>query len=660
MNARALLTLPIALLLLVIPSAASAASLSDLESQLKEVMAQVAWFQSKDGIVAGASTTTAPLTVTAPNGGEKWELGVTNSITWTPYGYNPDINPSSDVVAYLEKRVGLFYKTVGTVVPTGKASIHWETDIDTYGKYPEPGNYYIRIVNTKTGQWDRSNKAFTLTPRSVDVKVNRSNGPVELRNDQQVTLSWTTLPGFTSCSAYGVRSSLTENSYQIDNLSPNGGTMQAYYITPEGEPARSISVGCSINENVWRYDSVQVKLKEGAVRGESFVKVLSPNGGEALDPKKRLDIVYTQTGLKTVSVALYKNDQWKYWIVKDQIVEGGGKNLASFVPSEALQGLGEGDNAGAIFKIYVTGKKADDSGYTDDKSDNPFSFVLPTAPTLVSFDTKTYTTKNPTLTGTGKGLFTFGISVDNGDKVYASGNGAIPVLFGSWSHKITADLPNGNYRVQAYNTKNVLIGTGKFAVAVATTTGTSAVDTLTASVQNGSSPLTVTFTGTVNAKKSCGGGIRTLSFGDTLTYSISFPADLCSAQTFSVTHTYKNAGTYTAGMYEGAKASGTMYLPKVIQVYMAASTSGTNTTTTTNTSGTGTSGTGTSNTGGTGTSGTGTSGTSGTTNTSTGNESGGTFLKDKNAQQQMESASAYLAFLSVIQSIQAQLNELIH
>jgi hypothetical protein len=35
-------------------------------------------------------------------------------------------------------------------------------------------------------------------------------------------------------------------------------------------------------------------------------------------------------------------------------------------------------------------------------------------------------------------------------------------------------------------------------------------------------------------------------------------------------------------------------------------------------------------------------------------------LKDKNAQQQMESASAYLAFLSVIQSIQAQLNELIH
>lgn len=648
MNARSFITLGVALLFLAVPSVSSAATLGDLESQLKEVMTQVSWFQSKEGVVAGASTTTAPLTVTAPNGGEKWELGVTNSITWTPYGYNPDINPPSDVVAYLEKRVGLFYKTVGTVVPSGKASIHWETDIDTYGKYPEPGNYYIRIVNTKTGQWDRSNKAFTLTPRSVDVKVNRSNGPLTLRNNQAVTLSWTAGAGFTSCSAYGVRSSLTENSYQIENLSPNGGTMQAYYITPEGEPARPISIGCSINENMWRYDSVQVKLKEGGVRGESFVKVLSPNGSEALDPKKRLDIVYTQTGLQTVSVALYKNDQWKYWIVKDQPAEGAGKNLVSFVPSDVLQGLGESDNAGAIFKIYVTGKKTDDSGYVDDKSDNPFSFVLPSAPTLVSFDTKTYTTKNPTLTGTGKGLFTFGISVDNGDKVYASGNGAIPVLFGRWSHKISADLPNGTYRVQAYNTKNVLIGTGKFAVLVATSTETAGVDTLSVSPASGTAPLTVTFSGTVNAKKSCGGGIRTLAFGDGLTYSISFPADLCRAQSFSVTHTYKGSGNYTAGMYEGAKASGTLTLAKTVSVAIAGKPS----TTTTTGTGTGTSGTGSASTD--------TSGSTNTTPSTDTSTEGSTILKDRSVQQQMESASAYLAFLSVIQSIQTQLNELLH
>src|SRR3989344_2124906 len=77
------------------------------------------------------------ITVTAPNGGEVWELGITNTITWTPYGYAPDVNPAKDVTAYLEKKVGTEYKTIGTVMPQGMASIHWSgeiAEIDTYGK----------------------------------------------------------------------------------------------------------------------------------------------------------------------------------------------------------------------------------------------------------------------------------------------------------------------------------------------------------------------------------------------------------------------------------------------------------------------------------------------------------------------------------------------
>ncbi len=120
---------------------------------------------------------------------------------------------------------------------------------------------------------------------------------------------------------------------------------------------------------------------------------------------------------------------------------------------------------------------------------SPGSYVMridvnsrPSAPSAASFNfgitagvsqsvtiaEKTYASTTPFIEGTSSGVTSFGISVDNGEKVYGSGNSAIVPQNGSWRHRISAPLANGWYNVKAYSTSNVLIGSGKFRVQVGT------------------------------------------------------------------------------------------------------------------------------------------------------------------------------------------------
>ena len=110
---------------------------------------------------------TPDIKVTAPNGGESWTIGETNTITWSPYDYNPRVNPSNEVEAYLEKKSGRGYTTVGKIYVSGKASIHTSLEIDRAGNYAEPGTYYIRVINKETGKWDRSDRSFKLVAKEV-------------------------------------------------------------------------------------------------------------------------------------------------------------------------------------------------------------------------------------------------------------------------------------------------------------------------------------------------------------------------------------------------------------------------------------------------------------------------------------------------------------
>jgi hypothetical protein len=100
----------------------------------------------------GSGSVSSGISVTAPNGGEQWEIGQLNTVTWAPYGYNPDVNPARDVKVELMKRTTSCpsnakcteYYSVGTVMDTGKASLHTYFNLNNYQTWAEPGEYRVR------------------------------------------------------------------------------------------------------------------------------------------------------------------------------------------------------------------------------------------------------------------------------------------------------------------------------------------------------------------------------------------------------------------------------------------------------------------------------------------------------------------------------------
>src|SRR3989344_4421931 len=317
------------------------------------------------------------ITVTAPNGGERWEAGVLNTVTWRPYQYNPDINPAKDVTAYLERYLGekengeKVFETLGKVEESGKASIHWISGYLNNSIGPvtlaNPGsNYYIRVVNNVTGAGDRSDAPFTLLPKPVDLKINGSDGPVTLSAGQQVTVSWKT-SGVSSCGFGGV------GGFNIPVANEVEGSATGIY------GGGNILMNCTRNETgLIASDWVYVNTPSVP----ASLQVTSPNGGESIaaSDATQVKIAWRMKNITTpISIALYKDDKWLSWIAKDLGMDLSldGTYSYTWVPNAkgpALPPLSSGSNSG--FKIYITGQKADGTGYVDDKSDAPFSFTV--------------------------------------------------------------------------------------------------------------------------------------------------------------------------------------------------------------------------------------------------------------------------------------------
>ncbi|MFZ2719646.1 MAG: peptidoglycan-binding domain-containing protein [Minisyncoccia bacterium] len=420
---------------------------------------------------------TSPITVTSPNGGEQWEIGQLNTITWAPYGYNPNVNPANGVDVYLLNESG---GRVGKVMDTGKASLHTYFNIDNYQTWAKPGRYYVEAINRVTGAKDRTDAPFTLLPRTVDIKVNGSDGPVTLTDNQPVVVTYQTNGNSTSCELQGLRKTLSGSPVAIPiGTASTLGQENGYTYAPTPGSSTAIYATCRKPDGTTRSDSVQVNMG-GSVTATS-VQITTPNGGEKIDPKTYLNIDFRQTGLKSYSVALYKNDQWKFWIKKDipiitnkDVPEA--QRMTWDMPGDSIQGLGEGDNAGAIWKIYVTGLKSDGSGYVDDKSDTPFSFGAPSTPTpscVITANKSSYTYGE-----------TIGFSWTSTNATYAT---FLPDTSGKDNLKVPGDkLPaNGSQPIVANVSGNPYV-----TLAVYGANGEKATCTKTVPVTGGPTPVT--------------------------------------------------------------------------------------------------------------------------------------------------------------------------
>lgn len=320
------------------------------------------------------------ITVTAPNGGEQWEIGQLNTITWAPYSYTPytptNVNPASDVNVFLERLDG---STAGQIMDTGKASLHTYFNIGGYDSWAEPGQYRVYVANRVTGATDRSDAPFTLLPRGVDIKVNGSDGPVTLTDNQRVTVSIKTGANFTNCTLNGIRANPGGSpSISLGQAVAGGSsTSEGYAYAPTPGSSTAIYIICTKADGSTRSDSVQVNI--GGVAAS--LQVTSPNGAEQFFSDKTNAIKWKNQGVSSVSIALYRNDQWQYWIKKDIPVSNNPESSFSYIWNPSSANLGALSDLGQVFKIYITGQRTDGQGYVDDKSDAPFSFTGGTPPT---------------------------------------------------------------------------------------------------------------------------------------------------------------------------------------------------------------------------------------------------------------------------------------
>lgn len=237
-----------------------------------------AWDRSDRPFTILKSVLDEDITVTSPNGGETWRTGETNTITWKPYQYGPDINPSYDVTAYLDKKVNGNFVEVGKIMPNGKASIHTHLEIDQYGNYAEPGEYYVRIVNNKTGANDRSNSSFTI--KSQDDPLSNPNinsvSPKEIKLGEvtKITLYGS---GFNDTLQVGVTGPGADTSVDDGSVKVSNYGTELSFDFPMSISKAGTYVISVYNYGVEAYDSIEVETTGG---DEMALSLIRPTGGE--------------------------------------------------------------------------------------------------------------------------------------------------------------------------------------------------------------------------------------------------------------------------------------------------------------------------------------------------------------------------------------------
>ena len=317
------------------------------------------------------------------------------------YSSKPDVNAAGDVVAYLEqKQSNGEYRTVGRIMDQGKASLHTYFDIDKHGNKANSGTYYVKVVNKKTGKWDRSDQSFTLVveeeeeEREEEISVpnknyqacDRSLGTKKENGQYACYGTWDYGNDFGGdndmCGSYGSGTTGCEISAPVCD-SNVAKAMQHYKISSQSdEMVTKLAELFHVNipslkdgmKEVWRYECVAPGSVLGAsISTDPYITITTPNGGETLAAGTPIEIMWDSVGTSEISLALYKDNKWMEWIKKDMILAEASLGSYQWIPTNET--LAKADTNGAVLKIYVTARKTDGTGYVDDKSDDTFSLV---------------------------------------------------------------------------------------------------------------------------------------------------------------------------------------------------------------------------------------------------------------------------------------------
>lgn len=309
-------------------------------------------------VIASNAEATASINVVSPNGGEKWEIGQTYAIKW----YSSNVDPVS---IHLYKG-GEFVKNLNLHDTTNRGVLEWTLYLALV-----PGDdYKIKILSANNSAiTDESDAVFSIVSSTLSKPAPPTNLAANSAVCGKVNLSWT--------SNESNASFIIERGY----LSSGGAVIWKQIGSTMANNATSYFDQTNINgESYYRikafkiavfsdYSNIaEIKNYVSCSTGK-FIKITSPNGGEAWIKGKTYAITWESAGIGHISI-LVQN-------YADEIGVGTGWEYTGGNSGSFLFTVPENWPSGETFKVSVVDISTNgwNDGVDNDNSDNYFSIV---------------------------------------------------------------------------------------------------------------------------------------------------------------------------------------------------------------------------------------------------------------------------------------------
>jgi len=232
------------------------------------------------------------ITVTSPNGGEEWQVGSSQNITWTSSGTSGNVH-----IEYSTNNGSNWTDVIASTTDDG-------THPWTIPNAPSV-NCLIRISDTDGGDpSDVSDAVFTIytTP---DITVTAPNGGEEWQVGSSQNITWTSVG--TSGNVH-IEYSINNGSNWTDVIASTTDDGIHPWTIPNAP-----SVNCLVRISDTDGSPSDVSNAVFTISSAPFISVTAPNGGENWEVDSTYDIIWT-TNLTTEVVRIeYSTDNGENW-----------------------------------------------------------------------------------------------------------------------------------------------------------------------------------------------------------------------------------------------------------------------------------------------------------------------------------------------------------
>ncbi|HNX81284.1 MAG TPA: hypothetical protein PKL77_03975, partial [Candidatus Omnitrophota bacterium] len=248
------------------------------------------------------------ITVTAPDGGQSWQIGDIRNITWTKKGNFANVD------IYYSQNNGTNWTSLISGVPA--SNLTWPWNISTSTNTTVQGLVKVADSSNPTIVFDSSNSVFEIKG-SIFINQPNDAGIVLTYDNQSATnITWDRYGGIANVKIKYSLNGGTSYPYTIINSTPGGNSPFSWTI-PD-------AIGSTLKVNISDIDNPSVfSASNNSFAIKGAIQLVAPNGGEVWVKGTTQQIKWKPTGTYPGNVLLqYSNDSGSTWTNISQALAG--------------------------------------------------------------------------------------------------------------------------------------------------------------------------------------------------------------------------------------------------------------------------------------------------------------------------------------------------